>query len=193
MMENSTAQVPFQFPPPHVWYPDLYPDKGASMLATYFLLCSFGIPGNVVTIWVLNSTEALRKKPINVLLIHQAIIDAFVCAATIVEEIVDTSKAASGIPFVCHFILAKSLSSGCMVLSAYNMALLSMERYSAIVHPMQYDPEAVKKVGTEIELLANLSTLQRVLWADFFDINPFIGKLTDGPYMKKGYFRIMKA
>ena len=54
---------------------------------------------------------------------------------------------------------------------------------------MQYDPEAVKKVRTKIEMLAKLSTLQRVLWADFIDTNPFIRKLTDGPYMNKRHAR----
>ena len=35
-----------------------------------------------------------------------------------------------------------------MVVSAYNMILLSLERYSAIVNPMKCDTEKVLKVGT---------------------------------------------
>ena len=148
LMANSTEQSPMAMPP-HLWYPDLYPSKETSVLVAYFLISIFGIPGNVITIWVLNSSVTLRKKPINVLLSHQALIDVIVCVATIVEEILDTREDVSSWPFVCHFLLTKVCSSGCMVVSAYNMTYLSLERYSAIVNPMKYDPEKVLKVGTK--------------------------------------------
>ena len=73
------------------------------------------------------------------------------CVAIIVEEALDTREDVSSWPFVCHFLLTKVFSSGCMVVSAYNMTYLCLERYLAIVNPMQYDPEKVVKVGRELQ------------------------------------------
>ena len=147
-MANSTEQSALPLAP-HLWYPDLYPRKETSVLTAYFVISIFGIPGNVATVWVLNSSVTLRRKPINVLLSHQAFVDLMACVATIVEEALDTREDVSSWPFVCHFLLSKVFSSGCMVVSAYNMTYLSLERHSAIVNPMKYDPVKVLKVGTE--------------------------------------------
>ena len=136
---NSTEQI--QMVPPA--FPDVYPAKTTLVLVTYLLLSAFGIPGNVVTMFVLSSSEKLRRKPINVLLVHQAFIDLMVCIVTIVEETLDTREEVSTWPFVCHFFLSKICSGGCMVTSAYNMTFLSLERRSAIVNPLNYDPESV--------------------------------------------------
>ena len=148
LMANSKEQPPLPMPP-HLWYPDLYPAKETSVLAAYFLISIFGIPGNVVTIWVLNSSAKLRKKPINVLLSHQAFVDLMACVAVIIEESLDTREDVSSWPFVCHFLLSKVFSSVCIVVSAYNMTYLAIERYSAIVNPMKYDPEKVLKVSAK--------------------------------------------
>ena len=145
-MENSTEQIPMPIAP-YLWYPEIYPAKKTLVLVAYFLISTFGIPGNILTIWVLNSSVTLRKKPINVLLSHQAFIDLMACVAIILEEILDTREDVSSLPFVCHFLLTKVFSSGCMVVSSYNMTYLSLERYSAIVNPMKYDPEKVLKVA----------------------------------------------
>ena len=96
-MENSTEQFPMPMAP-HLWYPDIYPTKKTSVLVAYFLISTFGIPGNIVTIWVLNSSLTLRKKPINILLSHQAFINLMACNAIIVEEALDTREDVSSWP-----------------------------------------------------------------------------------------------
>ena len=147
-MENSTEQIPIPIAP-YLWYPDIYPAKKTMVLVAYFLISTFGIPGNILTIWVLNSSVSLRRKPINVLMSHQAFIDLMACVAIIAEEALDTREDVSSLPFVCHFLLSKVFSSGCMVVSSYNMTYICLERYLAIVNPTKYHPAKVLKVGTE--------------------------------------------
>ena len=123
---------------------DVYQKKNTIELLSYFILSGLGIPGNVMTMVVLLSSAKLRKKPINVILIHQSCIDMIVCMLVITEELLDTSDDTI-IPVICHLFLSRITSGITLLTSSFNMTLLSIERQFAIVNPLQYDPWKVLK------------------------------------------------
>ena len=124
---------------------DIYPPKTIPWLVTYFVISGLGIPGNLLTILVIMNSKNMRSKPINLIIAHQSLIDFFVCFFTIIEETVANIDVNPAIPIFCHYILSKGTDSVCFVASTYNVTLLSVERYLAIVDPLNYDPEKVKK------------------------------------------------
>ena len=124
---------------------EIYPLKSTGWIVT-FLSCSiFGIPGNILTLVVVLNSKTLRSKPINMILAHQSIIDITVCGVVLVEEIVANLDVDVTIPIFCHYILTKTTHTFTFVLSTYNVTLLSIERYLAIVDPLSYDMEKVRR------------------------------------------------
>ena len=97
------------------------------------------------TIIVLVSSPQLRRKPINLFLIHQSFVDLVACVLTIIEEIIAKNTSAMAYPFVCHYLLTHIASSVAFVISTYNTMLLAVERHSAITKPLQYDSEKVRR------------------------------------------------
>ena len=53
----------------------------------YIGICSFGIPGNILTVGVLLSSASLREKPINLFMVHQSIIDSTMLLLTILNKL----------------------------------------------------------------------------------------------------------
>ena len=125
----------------------LYGEKSPVLLASYYIACILGMPGNIMTVTVILSSKKLRSKPINRILIHQAVIDALVLVATGIEEVMDevANDYIMTLPFVCHYVKSKMLSAITMYASTYNMLVLSVERYSAIIDPLKYDAEKLLK------------------------------------------------
>ena len=110
---------------------------------TYYIVCAIGIPGNIATIVVLMSSDKLRRKPVNVFMSHQAVIDLFACVVTIVEEVMDSYGEQLSKPVLCHVFLSKSGSILFLYTSNYNLLALTVERHFAIVNPLNYDSEKV--------------------------------------------------
>ena len=120
----------------------LYGNKSPVLLSSYYVACILGLPGNIMTVIVIMTSKLLRRKPINIILVHQAVIDIMVLIATSIEEIMgQVENNFMTAPFVCHYINSKSMSGTCMYVSTYNMLLLSIERYYAIIDPLKYDAE----------------------------------------------------
>ena len=109
----------------------------------YYAIPSLGIPGNILTIGILMSNPVLRRKPVNMFIIHQSVIDLIVCILTIAEELI--IKYGINGQAICHLFLTKIVSSIAMYTSSYNMTALTLERHFAIIDPLHYDLENVRK------------------------------------------------
>ena len=127
-------------------FPDVYADKSTFVLSVYLVMSALSIPGNILTIIVLCNARKIRRKPINMILTHQAFADLMVGVVILTEEILDTQDYMDTVPFVCQFFISRIASGTCMILSYFNITFLSLERHSAIVHPLEYNPDAARKV-----------------------------------------------
>ena len=126
--------------------PDIFGKKSPIILVTYYVFSTLGIPGNIITAIVLLSSVKLRRKPINIILVHQALVDCIACVVTLIEEFIEQyGTHLLNNPFICRYIASKGLSGIIMYVSSYNIVLLSIERCYAIVKPLQYDNTRVKK------------------------------------------------
>ena len=90
--------------------------------------------------------------------VHQAFIDLLSCWFTLFEETSTKFPVLMGQPVICHLFESK-VAGGIMYYgppppghapggimyyaSTYNMVFLSIERYQAIIHPLQYNTEKV--------------------------------------------------
>ena len=108
-----------------------------------YLIPVLGIPGNILTLVVLFSNINLRNKPVNMFIIHQSFIDLIVCIISILEKIVLDFNLNGQV--ICHLLRTKVSSQMTMYVSSYNMTALTIERHSAIIDPLHYDPDKVKK------------------------------------------------
>ena len=121
----------------------LYDGKDDIFVILILLFCGIGIFGNVIAIITFLSGSHLRKKPINVFFTHQSVIDLMVCVLTVAEEsIIELAINGQGI---CHLLNSKTLSNIALYTSTYNFVMLTIERQSAIVNPLQYQAEKVMK------------------------------------------------
>ena len=137
------------------------------------IICSFGIPANLLTMIVLASATKLRQKPINIFLIHQCAADGIVCVLALIEEIIGQLSMENMVkPFVCHLILTKMASAMILYVSTYNIVFLTIERFSAIVNPLNYDPE---KVRSRLPLLFIFIWLISICFMLFVPIATVIG------------------
>ena len=124
----------------------LFGRQDKAMLISYYVFSTLGIPGNIMTVLVMLSSVKLRQKPINIILVHQAIIDCIVCTVTLLEEFMgEYGTQFLSKPFVCNYVASKMLSATTMYASSYNILLLSIERCYAIIKPLQYDGASVRK------------------------------------------------
>ena len=121
----------------------LYDGKNKILVILFLLFCGIGIFGNTMAIVTFLSCSQMRKKPINIFFTHQSVIDLIVCVFTVAEElIVELAINGQGI---CHLFHSKTLSNIALYTSTYNFVMLTIERQSAIVNPLQYQPEKVMK------------------------------------------------
>ena len=124
----------------------VFDKKDFSILLCYYVFSVLGFPGNILTIVVLMSSAKLREKTINMILVPQAVIDSIVCLASLLEEFMaEYSLHNLAKPFICHYIATKNISAFSMYASSYNVVLLSIERCYAILKPLDYDSEKVKR------------------------------------------------
>ena len=100
-----------------------------------------GIPGNVLTIFVLASSARLIKKPINLFLIHQSFIDLLACICMTAEVL--AFRYSPVLAVVCHMMFTRITSNICLTASTYNLTFLVVERSLAITNPFKYDSAKV--------------------------------------------------
>ena len=128
-------------------YPGLpesvFGSKDIVMLIIQYTFAALGIPGNLLALAVRFGSKSLRSKPINRFIMHQAFIDLLSCSCTVFEEKLKDVPGLSGQPVICHLFESKVAGGILYYASTYNMVFLSIERYQAIIHPLQYNIEKV--------------------------------------------------
>ena len=101
------------------------------LLSIYLFTCSVGVIGNALAIFVFMSGRQLTQKPINLFFTHQAFIDLM---ALNIDG-----------PGICHLSTSNVLGSIALYTSSYNFVILTVERHFAIVNPLHYNSEKLKK------------------------------------------------
>ncbi len=108
------------------------------MLAMYLVCGILGILGNALVVLVIFSFTKLRKKLTNVFLIHQSVIDFL---ASLVLVLLTATLKQFHVPGLAGEVLCRVWLSTYVLwvlfsTSTYNLCLLSLEKYFAIVHPI---------------------------------------------------------
>ena len=120
-----------------------YTKRSQLLLIIYLFTCSVGVIGNALAIFVFISGRQLTQKPINLFFTHQAFIDLMACAFTILNESLITLNIDG--PGICHLSTSNVLGSIALYTSSYNFVILTVERHFAIVNPLHYNSEKLKK------------------------------------------------
>ena len=74
---------------------------------------------------------------------HQSCIDLLACCFTIIEELLIENNISGRV--TCQLLTSKSVSLIALYTSTYNMMVMAMEQQAAIVKPLEYDAEVVRK------------------------------------------------
>ncbi len=104
----------------------------------YALIGSLGIIGNFVVVVVFLANSKLRKNIINMYIINQSCIDFIVSINVIGLKGLSSDALDDGLAGLayCLFWQSRVFLWGLMTSSTYNLLCLTLERYSAIVHPI---------------------------------------------------------
>ena len=65
-------------------------DLSSTMKFFYVFLPAFGIPGNIFATAVMLSSQQMRRKPSNLFMIHQSIVDLIACICTLATTYIDS-------------------------------------------------------------------------------------------------------
>ena len=120
-----------------------YTKRTQLLLIIFLVICAVGVIGNALAIFVFFSGRQLTQKPINLFFIHQAFIDMMACAFTILNE--SLIKFRIDGPGICHLSTNSVLSSVAIYTSSYNFVILTIERHFAVVNPLHYNSEKLRK------------------------------------------------
>ena len=118
-------------------------ERSQLLLVTSLVICTIGVAGNALAIFVFFSGRQLTEKPINLFFMHQAFIDMLACAITIVSDVFYIFDIVG--PGICHLLTSDALASIPLYTSTYNFVILTIERHFAIVNPLHYNSEKLKK------------------------------------------------
>ena len=98
-----------------------------------------GITGNLLALIVFLGHKPLLKRPANYFLVSQCTINLLVSILLILTIMVDASHwSPSVVVPMCYLWNSRALFSGLFQSSIYNIALLTVERYLEIVHPIKH-------------------------------------------------------
>ena len=100
-----------------------------------------------MVIIVMLSSSKMRRKPVNIFMVNQSIIDLLASVFILLRQIFDHhyfTRIPSSVRFIyCQVFIVNLLHTLMFVSSGYNLVVLSIERYLAIMHPFSYDEEKV--------------------------------------------------
>ena len=146
MFSNSTdsyhvTETVNQLPSPNNQFQEMF-------RILYIVIPAFGLPGNMLAIMVMASDKEMRKKPVNIFMIHQSAIDFCACLVLMLTKLYDsidvTSSSAVRV-LLCRFWVTSNVMWGCVTCSVGNLLLLTLERYWATNKPLQYNSDVVKR------------------------------------------------
>ena len=115
-------------------------DSHGAVTIAYKLIGSVGCLGNLLVIVVIVNFGAMKKKNVNVLVLNQSLIDGLASVLIIAQTHIDRGAYLDGVwgDFVCRFWLNSMLLWGRLTSSNINILSITLERYSAVVHPIRY-------------------------------------------------------
>lgn len=121
-------------------------------LAIFSLIGAVGIIGNVFVLFVVFAVKELRSFT-NIFLINQSFIDAlvslFLFGNFVVPPLPLPDQKWSGI-FICCIWNSAYIFWGTTIASTYNLVMLSLERYFAVIHPVAYRSKFTYRVAVAV-------------------------------------------
>lgn len=112
------------------------------VLALYGVICTLGIAGNLLAIFVLLRVPSLRTNTSD-FLVHLSLVDFLVCVLVIPFKLVPTTGTPAPNPgflgeLRCRFYVSQYIFWVCTLTSIYGLVTVNLERFVAIVYPLKY-------------------------------------------------------
>ena len=110
----------------------------------YICVSVFGIPGNVLTLLAILTSPRMRKKPFNLLLVNQSVIDLCYCICGVLNQVIQPEfpPNRNGI-WICKTWSSTYIFWALTANSNYNLVTIAIERFLATHNPLKYDEERV--------------------------------------------------
>ena len=118
-----------------------------------------GLLGNGIAIYVLTSSTTIRRSNCYTLLVNQSLVDIFTCLSTLfwllTEKYVTRTQltATTWNWFMCTYVHSQFPLATGVLISSYNLALLSLERMISIVFPVAHRIHGNAKNQRRVALL----------------------------------------
>ena len=120
-------------------------EREENMKIVYMAISLFGIPGNILTLVAILTSQKMRGKPFNMLIVHQSWIDLCCCLCAFCVQVVSPSYNGTLGKFVCHIWSSMYALWVFFIASSYNLTAIAIERYLAITRPLHYDESRALK------------------------------------------------
>ena len=140
-------------------------------------VASVGIPANFMTGVVILTTKTMRKKPFNIFILHQTLIDLLACLVTFFLQFFDDADAIDNpvaADIFCKLWAATSLMWTTILASTYNLTCMAIERHQAITRPLKYD---------ELKVIRRIPFVFLIVWVLAFAVfspNMIFSRYVDG-------------
>ncbi|XP_038055935.1 trace amine-associated receptor 7d-like [Patiria miniata] len=158
-MKNATSLISLEEAQTDVWVCQIIAAEGV-----------FGFLGNLLVCFVILRVRFLHTMT-NYLLVNLAVADMLLCLCTFFHYLFASSRctlinmvpsSSLGRELYCRLVASQSLIWVFFNASAYNLCVVTLERYIAIVHPLKY---ARKVTATRMKTLVTLLWMLSVLLA----------------------------
>ena len=118
--------------------------RGETIRLIYIGFSVFGIPGNLLTLLAIITSPQMRKKPFNLLLINQSVIDLCYCICGVLNQVIQPEfpPNRNGI-WICKLWSSTYIFWGLLANSNYNLVTIAIERLLATLNPLKYDEDRV--------------------------------------------------
>ena len=141
-MSATTLQQAFSTPTPSVFEEQLQNIAAVTpvMKWVYFVIGIFGIAANLGVMYVFMSSKQMRQHLPNLFLLNQSVADLWSAMFIIASVFKDPHAKLYGIAgeLVCRLWLSNNFLWIGFIASLYNLVVLTVERYFAIVHPVKH-------------------------------------------------------
>ena len=107
----------------------------------YIIISSLGITGNFMVVFVLLKFSKVRQKISVLYIVHQSIIDFLVSIFLLLSTVIqndDRVFVSVADDIYCRVWLRRSPLWITILVSTYNLVLLTIERYLSVVHPIKH-------------------------------------------------------
>ena len=109
----------------------------------YIAVSVFGIPGNLLALLAISTSPRMRKKPFNLLLVNQSVIDLCYWICGVIQVIQPEFPSDRNGIRACKLWSLAYIYWGLLTNSNYNLVTIAIERLMATYNPLKYDEERV--------------------------------------------------